>query len=179
MLNDGNRNVHSTAGNSYCDNNLRSGWYRYSGSAGSDLLNKCPHNLRGSYRNSYCGAYYGGWISGSAPNYHEGPVKRTVYFARYDNCYYYSISIWMQNCGYFYLYYFQQNALRYCNYRYCGSNLAGSSIEVYSPTPSTSILTVSTTVMPTPIAVCNPNLFGFFFIIENYNTVLHIPLTLT
>ena len=85
-------------------------------------------------------------MSGSLPSLYEGAVERTVYFAhRYGSCFTQSTSIWVENCGYFYVYYFKKNAV-FCNYRYCGSDSEATSIL---PSPSATPV-ISTSILPVP-----------------------------
>ena len=106
-----------------------------------------------------CGTYYRGWMSGPLPRYYDGVVQRTVYFAQqYGSCYSRSISILVQNCGSFYVYYFKRYAM-YCNYRYCGSDVYTSSIL-----PSLSTTTaMASSISPSPPWVCRFRLFNFAF----------------
>lgn len=100
-----------------CDASL-SGWYRFSGEAGTKLLDRClsyPYTTPGS-----CGTDYQGWIQGSLPDWYEGIVKRTMYFAYYRNCYSFQSTVWIRNCHGFYVYYLHYNNNVPCNYRYCG-----------------------------------------------------------
>ena len=93
-----------------------------------------------------CGTSFRGWMSGSLPSRYEGAVERTVYFAqRYGSCYKQSTSIWVENCGYFYVYYFRTSS-RGCKFRYCGSFGEVSSIL---PSPSATPV-LSSSISPTP-----------------------------
>ena len=88
-------------------------------------------------------------MSGSLPSYYDGVVERTVYFADLrGRCYSRSTSVWVQNCGSFYVYYFKRYAMT-CNYRFCGSDDYTSSIlPSASATPA-----VTSSVSPTPLGV--------------------------
>ena len=88
-------------------------------------------------------------MSGSLPNYYEGMVRRTVYFAeRGGSCYSRSTIIWVQNCGSYYVYYFQRNVFS-CNYRYCGSGYQSS----IAPSPSSTSSVLVSSVAPSPHGV--------------------------
>ena len=118
-LSDRSRNIHAYSYNYYCDSWVN-GWYRFTGASGNKLLDRCPYSYIGYNGDGYCGAYHGGWMSSSLPNYYEGIVRRRLYFARYGECYSRSRDIWVRNCGGFYVYYFQHDYRISCNYRYCG-----------------------------------------------------------
>ena len=144
FLNDYSRNIHSAPYSDIriCDSHFQ-GWYRFHGRAGDRLSQKCRTGYYG------CGTSYRGWMSGTLPSRYEGAVERTVYFAqRYGSCYSESTSIWVENCGYFYVYYFRKSA-RGCNYRYCGSHDETSSIL---PSPSATPL-LSTSISTVPYGV--------------------------
>ena len=88
-------------------------------------------------------------MSGSLPSYYDGVVERTVYFAELrGRCYSRSTSVWVQNCGSFYVYYFKRYAMT-CNYRFCGSDDYPSSIIAATPAATAKASPVS----PTPILV--------------------------
>ena len=107
-----------------------------------------------------CNSQYRGWMSGSLPSHYDGVVQRTVYFAQqYGSCYSRSTSVWVQNCGSFYVYYFKRYAMS-CNYRYCGSDDYKSSIL---PAASTAVAMASS-ASPTPPGVCRFQLFNHAFL---------------
>ncbi len=55
---------------------MTSGWYRFTGAAGTMMLNYCPPNI--PYRDNYCGAGDKGWINGILPEQSDGIVNRYV-----------------------------------------------------------------------------------------------------
>ena len=100
--------------NYHCDNRLAPGWFRFQGSAGTRMATSCP-----SFRS--CGTAYPGWLTGGHPSVADGQVTRTVYFRGYSNCYYYSTSIKVRNCGSYYVYYLNGTP-NGCYLRYCGTS---------------------------------------------------------
>ena len=112
-LNSGSRRTSYYWGNHYCDSSLGPGWFRFQGSAGTRMATSCPPTYR-------CGTYYPGWLSGGHSSVADGQVTRTVYFRRGYNCYYYSRTIKVRNCGSYYVYYLSGTPT--CNLRYCGTN---------------------------------------------------------
>ena len=99
--------------NYYCDSGLGPGWFRFQGSAGTRMATSCPSHRR-------CGTHSPGWLSGGHPSVADGQVTRTVYFNNGYNCYSYSTSIKVRNCGSYYVYYLSGTPT--CNLRYCGTN---------------------------------------------------------
>ena len=96
-------------------------------------------------------------MSGSLPSYYDGVVERTVYFAELrGRCYSRSTSVWVQNCGSFYVYYFKRYAMT-CNYRFCGSDDYTSSIIAATPAATATAGSIS----PTPVSVRVILIVGF------------------
>ena len=162
-LSDKSRNVHSLSYYATCDASL-SGWYRFSGEAGTKLLNRClsyPY-----YGDGACGGEYQGWVSGSLPGWYDGTVSRTVYFQRYSNCYAYQSTVWIRNCRGFYVYYLHNINNVPCNYRYC----AMADVWYMTPSAETSTTTLgilsTIIVQPTP-AISSPDGCKYYQILSD------------
>ena len=98
-----------------CDNGLDS-WYRFTGNAGTRMVDSCP-NLNSHYPR--CKANWQGWLTSSHPAVNDGEVNKTVCFSSQGSCscnYYKEIKV--INCGYFYVYYL--DGVPRCNATYCG-----------------------------------------------------------
>ncbi|XP_068739004.1 uncharacterized protein [Montipora capricornis] len=117
FLNESNRAmtyVNSSIGN-LCDSTL-SGWYRFSGEAGTQMADSCP-------KIHHCSTDSPGWLNGTHPTVAEGIVQRKVCFSQHLNgtdCCYFSKDISVRNCGAFYVYRLDPPR---CNSRYCGNGL--------------------------------------------------------
>ncbi|XP_057294911.1 uncharacterized protein LOC130623439 isoform X2 [Hydractinia symbiolongicarpus] len=98
---------------SYCDpRNLKNGWHRFNGAAGTRLLDYCTGS-----RNR-CGTPSPGWVYGSHPTVEEGIVKRPLrFFTHY--CADDSGEVLIRNCGNFYSYRFTKLPSWSCNYGVC------------------------------------------------------------
>ncbi|XP_068728067.1 uncharacterized protein [Montipora capricornis] len=108
--------VNSSIGN-LCDSTL-SGWYRFSGEAGTQMADSCP-------KVHHCSTDSPGWLSGTHPTVAEGIVQRKVCFLRHSiaigfYCCYFSKDISVRNCGAFYVYRLDPPR---CYSRYCGNGL--------------------------------------------------------
>ncbi|XP_068741641.1 uncharacterized protein [Montipora capricornis] len=102
-----------------CDSVL-SGWYRFSGEAGTQMAVSCPTMY-------HCNTDSSGWLSGTHPTVAEGIVQRKVCFLQHSNgpnCCYFSKDISVRNCGAFYVYRLDPPK---CNSRYCGNGLPQAS----------------------------------------------------
>ena len=100
-----------------CDSGLATGWYRFSGSAGSSMRSSCVSGYGSTYR---CKTHAGGWLNGAHPSAAEGEVSRTVCFAWSSSCCYWSQTIKVKNCGSYFIYYLSKPSVG-CSLRYCGS----------------------------------------------------------
>ena len=95
-----------------------SGWYRFSGGAGTQITEACP-------RMYSCSTNSSGWLSGGHPSVVEGIAQRKVCFSQrvsqsfYDCCNI-SKNISVRNCGAFYVY--RLDPPDYYS-RYCGNGL--------------------------------------------------------
>ena len=116
-----------------CDSKL-SGWYRFSGAAGTQITESCPKMYS-------CSTNSSGWLNGTHPTVAEGTVQRKVCFLQrvsqfFNDCCYHSKNISVRNCGAFYVY--RLDPPDYYS-RYCGNGLLQApgknelSINVISP----------------------------------------------
>ena len=116
FLNDSNRAMtYSNRTIPYlCDSQL-SGWYRFSGAAGSQMADTCVDIY-------HYGTVAPGWLR-VHPTVAEGAVQRIVLFTSDFGCYDYSnySSITVRNCGEFYVYKLEKPP--HCFWRYCGNGL--------------------------------------------------------
>ena len=96
-----------------CDDNI-SGWYRFSGGAGSQMAESCVNM-------NHCGTGAPGWLNGTHPAVLDGTVQRQVCFRYLNSCCYYSTYISVRNCGGFYVYKLERPPR--CDLRYCGNGL--------------------------------------------------------
>ena len=116
FLNESNRAV-TYAGRSLnlSDSHL-SGWYRFSGEAGTQMAEVCPKMYS-------CSTNSSGWLNGTHPTVAEGIVKRKVCFSQrvsqyLNDCCNHSKNISVRNCGAFYVY--RLDPSDYYS-RYCGN----------------------------------------------------------
>ena len=100
-----------------CDSAL-SGWYRFSGAAGSHMADSCVLH-------KHCGTDAPGWLSGGHPAVADGAVQRKVCFRGRSKCCSWQIDISVRNCGGFYVY--QLKRPPHCNFRYCGNGISPTS----------------------------------------------------
>jgi hypothetical protein len=95
----------------FCDG--FSGWYRFTGLSGSQLITF-------PVSSGYCGTSYPGWFNGTHPTTLYATNIGTVCVYAFGNICYpsYSVSVVpVTNCGSFYVYYL--TSFSYCNTRYC------------------------------------------------------------
>ena len=111
-LNASDRSVHHTGRVTKCDDNLKTGWYRFQGRAGKQLASKCPPVNR-------CNSNLTGWMKGKHPNVEDGIVKRQVCFHGQYRCCYKTITIDVRNCGAYFVY--KLRKVPTCRLRYCGT----------------------------------------------------------
>ena len=95
-----------------------SGWYRFSGGAGTQMAEACPKMYS-------CSTNSSGWLNGSHPTVAQGIVERKVCFSQrvsqfLKDCCNYSKNISVRNCGAFYVY--RLDPPDYYS-RYCGNGL--------------------------------------------------------
>ena len=73
------------------------GWYRFEGSAGDQLPDRCVLMWR-------WGTKHTGWLNGTHPTVAEGVVKRKVCFSGQTSCCERSYIIKVKNCSSYYVY---------------------------------------------------------------------------
>ena len=112
-LTSADRKVTSTKTNTFCDDRLGPGWFRFQGAAGTRM----PTTRPAIYS---CNTDSPGWLNGRHPTVTEGKVTRTVCFRWSASDCEYSTNIHVANCGSFYIYYFSGTPR--CWLRYCGSD---------------------------------------------------------
>ena len=95
-----------------------SGWYRFSGGAGTQMAEACPKMYS-------CSTNSSGWLNGTHPTVAEGIVQRKVCFSQrvsqfLNDCCNHSKNISVRNCGTFHVYRLDPPD----SYsRYCGNGL--------------------------------------------------------
>lgn len=94
-----------------CDDNLTTGWYRFQGAAGDQMLDRCVPKWR-------CGTEYPGWLNGTHPTVAEDVVTREVCHTAQKNCCQWRTEIKVKNCNSYYVYELQK--LHHCK-GYCGN----------------------------------------------------------
>ena len=95
-----------------------SGWYRFSGGAGTQMAEVCPKMYS-------CSTNSSGWLNGTHPTATEGIVQRKVCFSQrvsqfFTDCCNQAKTISVRNCGAFYVY--RLDPPDYYS-RYCGNGL--------------------------------------------------------
>jgi hypothetical protein len=86
-------------------------WYRFTGPAGSRMLDTCPTGK--------CNTNYQGWVQDGQPSPGDVRVQRTVCKRGNGNCCNWPTKIIATNCGNFIVY---QLILLNCYVRYCGTD---------------------------------------------------------
>ena len=112
-LTSGDRKTTYTSNSILCDRNLKPGWYRFQGAAGTRMPTSCPPKNR-------CNTHASGWLNGGHPTVADGKVSRQVCFHWGSNCCNFYTTIEVRNCGPFYVYHFSGTPA--CSLRYCGSD---------------------------------------------------------
>ena len=115
MLSEADRSISydSRYGVTKCDKySFYSGWYRFSGAAGSQMPEYCVPAYS-------CGTHAAGWLNGRHPTVGEGAVSRRVCFNWNSNCCWRSTYTTVRNCSGFYVY--RLNPTPVCHCRYCGT----------------------------------------------------------
>ena len=95
-----------------CNNNLAFGWYRFRGTAGTQMPTKCVGQNR-------CSSQAPGWWNASHPLVEDGIVTAKVGFHWTSGCCTWSTNIRVRNCGGFYAYELRRPPA--CSLRYCGN----------------------------------------------------------
>ena len=117
LINDRSRSVERIGGRTSSDNGyINNQWYRFVGSGGTMLPTMCQQPNR-------CGANYPGWMSGTHPSVSDGIATRRVCFASNLDCCRYKYTVYVRNCGNFYVYRLAKPS--FANLRYCVSKVAG------------------------------------------------------
>lgn len=96
----------------YCDRGL-SGWYRFSGEAGTKMPSSCPFTWR-------CGTLATGWLNGEHPAVADGQVTRRACFHWWRGCCSWSRLIKVRDCSAYYVYYLP--SVPFCYLRYCSTD---------------------------------------------------------
>ena len=96
-----------------CDRQLPKGWYRFVGAAGTKMSTTRVPAFK-------CGTDWSGWLDGSHPTVKDGKVKRKVCFSDRPTGCKYSNTIYVKNCGSYFIYELQKQTK--CNSRYCGTD---------------------------------------------------------
>ncbi|XP_032218989.1 uromodulin [Nematostella vectensis] len=110
MMKDATRNINFKNSEEKCDSRLRLNWYRFSGSMGTRMPNRC-------IAKNYCDTDAPGWLAGGHPTIQQGVVWRKVCFHWLNDCCLWSIYIRVRNCGPYFVY--QLRPTSKCDLRYC------------------------------------------------------------
>lgn len=96
-----------------CDrDDIRPGWYRFSGGAGSQMPESCVPTNR-------CSTHAPGWLNGTHPSKMGSTVIRKVCYHWRGKCCRWKNNIKVLNCGGFFVY--ELPVPRGCYFRYCGN----------------------------------------------------------
>ena len=96
-----------------CDDLLSTGWYRFVGAAGT----KMPTTRVPAFR---CGTDWSGWLDGPHSTVGDGEVQRTVCFSDRSTGCQNKITIFVKNCGTYFIYKLLKPPG--CNSRYCSAD---------------------------------------------------------
>ncbi|XP_028411847.1 uncharacterized protein LOC114534584 [Dendronephthya gigantea] len=119
LLDSIDRKVSYVSNSVMCDDGLSTGWYRFAGSAGTQMSTSCIPRLNTNI--AQCSTHGIPWLNGAHPTINEGKVTRTVCFSWAGNCCNYQLNIEVMNCGLFYIY--KLVPTWSCSYRYCGVDI--------------------------------------------------------
>ena len=115
LLSSPDRNIaYKVSDSNMCDTNstFLTGWYRFTGAAGTRLPTSCTPDYR-------CVSAATSWMGGSLPAVSEGQVSRMVYFSFNGTCRHLgSYSTQVRNCGPFFVY--NLKPISFTCYRHCG-----------------------------------------------------------
>lgn len=114
-ITDNTRNIKHTSSTVLCDKDIAIEWYRFGGSAGTQLSATC---IAGGAK---CATHGVSWLNGNHPSVSEGKVIREVCFSYSSNCCYLRKDIEVANCGSFYIYKLVPTVS--CSHRYCASDV--------------------------------------------------------
>ena len=96
-----------------CDSQLPEGWYRFVGDAGTKMqTTPMPRGI--------CGTTNSGWLTTAHPSVEDGKVRRNVCFGPLSTGCKDSKSIFVKNCGLYYIY--ELFAPNNCPKRFCGTD---------------------------------------------------------
>ncbi|XP_031567729.1 uromodulin-like isoform X2 [Actinia tenebrosa] len=112
-LTERSRNINYGLVGSKCDDTgiLRAGdWYRFTGSAGSRMLDRCP--------TTKCDTAFQGWLSGGQPGYGQVKVSRALCWQGNNICCNWPSTIRVTHCISFIVY--ELKPVSGCHLRYCG-----------------------------------------------------------
>lgn len=121
-LSDADRHVNHGNTNDLCDRHIQTGWYRFTGAAGTRMPRTCPAMNR-------CNTDASGWLRDPHPTVSQGIVERTVCYHWLSQCCHWSNTIQVLNCGDFYIY--KLVPPNYCQLRYCGTGEITSKFACY------------------------------------------------
>lgn len=113
ILNSTDRKTTYTDHTSFCDNDLKEGWYRFQGDAGTRMPTTSVPTDR-------CGTSFPGWLNGNHPTETEGEVGRKVCFHTNSNRCDLPVNIRVKNCTSYYIYRLLPTGG--CFRRYCGTD---------------------------------------------------------
>ena len=105
-----NRKITYTLVTNLCDDQLKEGWYRFKGGAGTKMPTTQVEMNR-------CGTAFPGWLNGNHPTVADGEVVRKVCFHQCDDN---SLIIKVKNCASYFIYRLVPTS---CSRRYCGTDL--------------------------------------------------------
>ena len=116
VISDETRSIDYVSGSPQCDHNMPPGWYRFMGKGGSQFPEgPVVNNYNGQWR---CQTHAISWLTTAHPRFGEGKVPRTLCYAWNGNkCFNGPSSIFVINCGSYFVYYLQAPA--FCRFRYC------------------------------------------------------------
>ena len=115
-LSEANRNTNPQKPQSektLCDSKLPKGWYRFVGDAGTKMLTTPVPRGR-------CGTINSGWLTTAHPSVEDGKVRRDVCFGSLSTSCTDSRSIFVKNCGLYYIY--ELFAPKNYPKRFCGTD---------------------------------------------------------
>ena len=112
-LSEANRNTKTETKEVLCDSQLRKGWYRFVGAAGTRMPTERVQAFR-------CGTNWPGWLTTTHPTVEEGEFRGVVCFSDRSTGCQYSKTIFVKKCGSYIIYNFFQPPN--CDSRYCGTD---------------------------------------------------------
>ena len=113
LLNEAHRAVTHIANKQKCDKPMEPKWYRFSGDAGTKMVETCQT------KPYVCSTHIPGWLNGKHPSVNEGEVERTTCWSYDSNCCYQRTTIKVRNCGDYFVYHLGPAPV--CFAVYCGT----------------------------------------------------------